>query len=387
MIAYVNPTYTTFRYPAEGSEPVWNRVATPAGLLSDARFLLQAIMFREPHGECTVVLSDPVDFAGVDEIGWKRFDRKGSRWQFFTKDDCRINVLTGDEPCSLGGWFDLIGTHFFGSPGYSAIRSMRANPSNVRRSWHLAEWDPGFRINDIMWTSADVGPGAPTNRWDMRSAYLNALGSAELPVSPLERTGPDPATLRSGFYRVRVNPELPEWFYPGIDGHGCSWVGPSSLVTLTAAHSSPEIVDSWTAVGRQDRTGHSKLFRSWADDWRDAILKARGFHSRYDVDPDVLKRGYAEAIGQFNVFGSPIYRPDWRMMVIDFVRASVIRRILAVKANLGLEPVRVWHDAIFYATNDRAAVAHWIGEGERIGNMRWEGVDESWREADNGALI
>lgn len=387
MIAYINPVYTTFRYPAEGLEPIWNRVATPAGLLSDAQFLLQAIMFREPNGECTVVLSDPVDFARVGEIGWTQYAKTDSAWQCFVKEGCRINVLTGDEPTSLGGWFDLVGTHFYATPGYSAQRSMRANPTDVKRLWQLKEWEPKFRISDITWTTSDRADlRAPTHRWDMRSAYLNALGAAELPLTALRNTGPDPTTLRSGFYRVRVDPNLPQWFYPSIDRHGCAWIGPQSLVTITAAskpNGSPEIVDSWTPVGAADRTGHSRLFRSWADDWRDAILKARGFNSRFDVDPGILKAGYAEAIGLMDVKTSAIYRPDWRMMgPIDGVRASLIRRALAVKANLGLEPVRVWHDAMWYATNDRAAVGHWIGEGDRIGNMRWEGVDESWRDSD-----
>jgi hypothetical protein len=276
----------------------------------------------------------------------------------------------------LGAWWRATGTQYYATPGVSAVINLRNSwGDGPHPQWRLISpntalaWKPPASIEAINWM-VDRRPRAQLWRWDMHRAFLAAMAAVQLPFRQLYPTGTDPTTLECGYYRI-ANPAafqpLPAWVWPNNDRQGTSWVCQGTLKLLAELTGHPiDVIDSWTPhPGVAGGTGHRKLLKHWAEDWRDIRLA--------DMTP--VKQAYAQLVGLMNAPGGQLYRPDWRHMIIDQQRASMIRRILAVRESTGMEPVAIRTDAVYYrATLDARLIETQLGIGGNMGNMRFEGL-------------
>ena len=122
-----------------------------------------------------------------------------------------------------------------------------------------------------------------------------------------------------------------------------------------------ELIDSITT------SDGGRWLRSWAERWRDALLEPRL--------RAVLKRGYAEAVGLMAVESGGIFRPDVRHIIGQRVAVQIARRAREVKQGTGISPIQINVDSLYYPTTvDVAQVSALIGVGDKIGQMRYEGV-------------
>jgi hypothetical protein len=282
---------------------------------------------------------------------------------------------TADILTSLYSWRGLTGGHYRHTPGASTILliidTVRDKARLVLQDRATTEWwQPPAGIRDIRWPSGH--PISHGHQFDMRSAYLAAAAAVSLPAGRLRQTGYDTDGHSPGYYlvrNVRYGAAILDAYGAAIlDALGFeldeAWLCHPTLALLREEGCTPEIIDSWTAPSA------GRLLRPWAERWRDLMATP-------DLDPHlrtVLKRGYAEAIGLMGAQTNGIYRPDWRHMIIDQVRASLLRRVINAAYGFGL-PYKIDVDSVWYHSGaSTTLLGDRIGVGEHIGQMRYEGV-------------
>jgi len=333
----------------------------------------------------------------LEEVGFKVTGGNGDSASWMTAHDpvlgrtayLGFTDLLGDDPligpaiplgslaiCErLAAWHAAFGTHYRYTPGVSLTAFMRTRQGHAGwPKWLLRErgpggrlddWQPPAMLRDLRYTTKTTArTTAQLHRWDMRRAYLNAASGAMLPTRRPEPTGDNPQG--PGYIRIQASTvadaALP--FLPKPDRHGCLWVGTFTYEVLqeVATRLGPVIVDSITAPG-------TRHLRPWGEAIRDAQDNASP-----ELVP-VIKRGYAAAIGLLNVPRGGVYRPDWRHLIVDYVAGSMLRRIFRVRKLMdGLMPSKVDIDSVWYQTDDPQHVGAALGEGPRMGNLRYEGV-------------
>jgi hypothetical protein len=270
-------------------------------------------------------------------------------------------------------WHRLIGTHYRYNPGVSTLAAMRGQTAG-HPLWKVSQtapgggrepWQPPAQITDLRWRGATGrATGSGHHRWDMRSAYLNAAAQSYLPTGVLSPTGADPHPY--GYYRIRANAPTDQIWLKYLnrkpDRQGCVWVGHElRALVATFNRGGHEVVDSWTTPTA------ARHLRPWAENIRDAITVQA-------IPAGVFKQGYAAAIGLLAVPRGSVYRPDWRHMIVDFVTASMLRRIARVAQLMeGLQPSKVDVDSIWYDHTDAEHIGEALGVGPLIGRMRYEG--------------
>ena len=382
-LLYVGPEHT--RTPAG-----W--YSTPAGLTSDLDAILRGA------AECatdTIVLDrSPIEggpdalVAAMNAAGWEQISRTTDRgWFTLTKVGVvRANLAIrewcpGDEimgphlstKVMLGrmlDWQARFVEPYRMTPGVSLLAMMygMVGGSTKPRLQDPATaewWQPPAQIGDLRY--AGDWKGRVLHRWDMRSAYLAAAAQVELPRFQLGHTGP--WGRGPGYYRIRITAG-PTAGLGKPDRHGCLWVTHSMLDVLTSGRWKLDVIDSFTT----DR-GSGRILRRWSDRIRDTMANLPQSSSFvHQIPAPVIKHGYAAAIGLLNTPRGLMYRPDWRHMIIDAARASMVRRIASVARLMeGLQPARVDVDSVWYDTDDPEHVGRALGEGAQIGRMRYEG--------------
>lgn len=281
----------------------------------------------------------------------------------------------------LWEWYNLTGTPYAYGPGTATVINIRSDRRINPPRWVLKDeattepWRPPAQIQDIRWHPRLPKRGMECHRWDMRAAYLAAAAQVALPLGQLGHTGVDPQA-GIGYYRVHVASWTGVDVFDMIgrrDRQGCVWVT-NAMLDLLRDRYSLEVVDSYT----EQRGG--RLLRHWAERWRDALVELGPIGP--SAVRQALKAGYTQAIGLFNVARGTIYRPDWRHLIIDQARASLLRRILRVHELTGLVPARVDVDSVWYATEAIKAggwrldnLHHALGVADNIGRMRYEGIE------------
>jgi hypothetical protein len=392
--------------------PIGVRSATPAGLLTDLPFLLSSLATKTPlAAEITVTLPDtPCDpEKGRDGVltalranGWAATETAGG-W-FRAQRDRRVlnlgirawcpddpmigsRISAADAAKALWFWHAGTGTHYVHTPGVSAVINLRQHPRAAQPDWILQNrataeyWQPPAHIRDIKWQAAKTLRPGRYHRFDMRSAYLAGAAGATLPWGRLRPTGVDHHG-QLGYYRVCLHPADTgtgriHWpaairMLGGVDRQNCMWI---THVQLNHLLDHPiagfEIVDSWTAPSG------GRILRGWAENWRDAIAIA---DRNSPVARAALKRGYAEMLGLLNVASGTVYRPDWRHMIIDQVRANLLRKIGRVEQLTGAIPAKIDVDSVWYHDDDLQETS-WenfcnaIDVNSNMGRMRYEGIE------------
>lgn len=381
---------------------------TPAGLCRDRSNIAKLLAEREPAA--AVLEIDPADPDlrwAMGEHGWKCNDGAEDfdgawygyrhtvthRWMHLVQRDNGIDDMTYGLPADVADklwWWDReTGAPYRISPAVSAIASIRAAGRRTKTEvrWQLQDkrtlewWTPPGQIHDLDygWVTREVldrqEEAAGLHRYDMRGAYLAHAALVELPHRQIKPTGPDvDAYTTVGYYHVRLPlPNGPLTLYLhdvlGTDHNGLTWVCHPTLRLLLQNAAMLEIIDSHTRPLEPGSAG--RILRPWAERWRDA-RDAAPRHLE-----EALKSGYAQALGGLlAVPRGTVYRPDWRHMIMDSVRASLLRRIIKVYGKSSLAghpklPKKIWTDALYYREPVEEAD---LGVGPHIGNMRYEGA-------------
>lgn len=374
---------------------------TPAGLCTDIPALLDKV--PSDSDALVVIPADPTIGQGREAVvkaiiaaGWRTQPTEGAffscipddhhphanrvvltvaEWwdpgdPFLSLDGAPFNAAVGKIAYRFHDWRLHTGVHYVHNAGASTITAIRqAIPQSVIPRFTAPEpggrsgwWQPPVQITDLKMPGPRTG-----HHWDMRSAYLAAAAAVSLPGKLLTQTGPDVGLGSVGYFRIRpVGSDRHLMAKIGItfDRHGCAWVCHPTLEWLSEINVTPDVVDSWTAPVS------SRLLRPWAEMWRDTMAAP----PMTETLQKAMKRGYAHALGGLlGVEGGTLYRPDWRHMIIDQVRASMLRRIGSV-ARLcdGLMPNTVDVDSVWYDTDDPGHVGAALGEGPNIGRMRYQ---------------
>jgi len=359
--------------------------AIAPGVLTDDADPLATFLHRvTSHGHATgsdITVVAPASWRGpgYGDGAWWMGETNGIRTRVAWSDRIDTDPLLGgfaslaQQTERLDMWRRVVGTPYYGSPGVAATMNLRSRKGmqgvqwKIRESGVLSGWLPPGQINDLTWKlpAKKTVRLASACRWDLRSAYLAALSLCPLPATKLMPTGANPILPTdggSGYYRVRVAKTDPwrAWLGPS-DRHGCHWLGASTYQVMGC----PPVLDSYTAPAR-------RILRGWAEHWRDLMTACHTEPYR-----STLKDGYTQMVGLFAVQSGSIYRPDWRHMIMDYTRASMLRRIRNVSNHFkGLLPSCVDTDSVWYhhpAGLYHHTLAVSLGEGPLIGQFRSEG--------------
>lgn len=348
---------------------------------------------RETFGPEGVILmySRTMAETDTDVPGWKR--GQPGPWTLYQHAQGQV-VAVGFLPDMSARHFDLFGPS--DDPGVIATRLDRyqrmtgtawrgtyaATGLSAVRNAYPGQYQPLWRI-EPQTTLQAVGPMVwtrPLNQWerqndyvhtwDAQSAYLGAMGNAELAWSQLARTGERSFDKRlPGYWLIELDPYMirrfvrcegdfvgaPPLIPPQRLRHGTQvWLTTPIATLLEDYGMRLEVLDSVTAQPALGKTGNvvhapsARVLRPFAEHMRDQ-------RPHPTAAPEWLrtawKRTYKDVTGgmQRTVDGGMrICRPDWAHTFIDGWRANLYRRIYSIAATHGVWPVSVKTDSVSY---------------------------------------
>jgi len=208
--------------------------------------------------------------------------------------------------------------------------------------------------------------------FDIRAQYLAAMSNARLGWGkPTHQHQPAFDPERAGYWRINAwqcNPAAPAIIdLKKIDKWGTTWVTTPAMIYFAELDIHPQIIESWTTATS------SQILKPWAAGLRNALNTPTPGEV---VPTEAIKRTYAETIGMFTVEGGSIYRPDWRDTIVDLARINFYRKIDKAHKVLGVWPVGIYHDTVYYPghEDDLDAITSALGGiDERIGKFRYTG--------------
>lgn len=284
----------------------------------------------------------------------------------------------------LGVYHALTGSAWRGTAGVVGCAMLRDRYNIKPQPRWFGEKVPAG-AGDLLW-SREGTPGelllGHVHAFDLNAQYLSAAGNAVLPWTGLKPSGPHPFDARtSGMWRVEAG-SLPRWaLYGAAVGlppmlshiHMSDeqlWISAPMMVLLHQLGARPRVTDSMLA------TESKRLLRSWAETLRNAREDAE---DRRDARLlGAIKRTCNETIGMWARAGGRMYRPDWRVMVVDLARANLYRRIRHVHERAARWPLAVRTDCVWYADDDPDPVR----AAERLGLRIGRGLGE-WKVVDS----
>lgn len=359
-----------------------------------AKILHGTIGRFQPH--CTIIIDRkrtasgtwPSQLAQVKIDGWQYGETDGA-WKLFHRDGGRRTVAVGwrpdmDPKTHLGVLFErdtrpdtlavvldryhrLTGMSWRGTPATTAHAGLRLSWPNAGQQ---PRWSEPFRGSGqavgALWWSRKLTPAERSwgflHTFDARSAYLGAMGNAEVAWSELGNSGRRPFDKYApGYWLIDVPACVQGWPSDGrpplVDPRqirdGRLWVTTPYAALLAELQDGPLVVrDSWTGSER-GRTGFARghrVMRNWAETIRDALRDVESTPS--PIQPTLrtaIKRTYKDAIGGMQRLGMRVSRPDWAHHVIDLWRATLVRKMIRVHATQGVWPVEVITDSLTYA--------------------------------------
>lgn len=227
---------------------------------------------------------------------------------------------------------------------------------------------------DVRWARdlADGERHGHVHHLDVTAMYLAAAAAAVLPWGELRER--DPHTFdesAAGYWLVDCSdlptgPAAPPlWDRHAVNPDGTVYLT-TPVMELLKDHGYNPMVRGALLAPTQGR-----FLRSWAEHLRDALADDR----RRESTRRALKATYTQAIGMMNVPGGSIYRPEWRDLIIDQARANLLRKVYTARHLLGIWPVRIHVDSVWYPhpEQDPTEVAAAVGGslyGRQIGRFR-----------------
>jgi hypothetical protein len=214
--------------------------------------------------------------------------------------------------------------------------------------------------------------------FDIRAQFLAAMAAARIGWGkPSHTSQPVFDPERAGYWRIPASTLAGHSARPPlvdpkkIDKWGSTWVTTPAMVYFDSLGIRPAPSESWTTATS------SQILKPWATRLRSVL----DYTATADINADprfipaaALKRTYTETIGMFTVTGGSIYRPDWRDTIIDLARVNMMRKLDRARQVLGVWPVKIYHDAVYYpgAEDDRDAIASAIGVNINIGKFKYQ---------------
>jgi hypothetical protein len=211
--------------------------------------------------------------------------------------------------------------------------------------------------------------------FDIRAQFLAAMAGARIGWGkPSHTSQPVFDPERAGYWRIPAPtlPVRPPLVDPKkIDKWGSTWVTTPAMVYFDSLGIRPAPSESWTTATS------SQILKPWATRLRSVL----DYTATPDINADprfipaaALKRTYTETIGMFTVTGGSIYRPDWWDTIIDLARVNMMRKLDRARQVLGVWPVKIYHDAVYYpgAEDERDAIASAIGVNINIGKFKYQ---------------
>lgn len=281
-----------------------------------------------------------------------------------------------------------------GMAGCAAIRNLAARPAPAapytglpaRTSSPLWRWDKAPEgVVGCSWETRWDRPMTPAeahmpmiHQFDIRAAYLAAAGVARLAWSAPVWRGPSMfEPTAAGYWRVRYGRGAGDLRKSGmvagdmlvpagrIDAGDMIWLTTPVMAYLAEQGITPTVHDAWTA----DRTG--TYLKRWSEKLRDARWDtSRGGELLHPA----IKATYARTIGTLGKPGGRVYRPDWRDAVVDTARINLRRKLDAAAKILGVFPLRVNIDSVYFADDDpdakmiRSAL---VAADDQLGKFRY----------------
>lgn len=214
---------------------------------------------------------------------------------------------------------------------------------------------------------------------DVRAAYLAAAAAVDLPWSELRPVDRQVFTGQAGYWQVDLNDlvdgaaavssaTLPHlgpalWNPDAADDAGLMWLTTPVMGFLSELGINPVVRNALLAPSQ------SRFLRPWAESIRDALANPTATAEVRTA----LKRTYSETVGMFAAAGGSIHRPEWRDLIVDTARVSVLRKVFQARRTLGIWPARIYVDAVWYPYPDDAPaddLVHALGGTGRIGKFR-----------------
>ncbi len=271
----------------------------------------------------------------------------------------------GNLAYRLASFQHFTGAAFHGNPGLPALTVLRSlpRPRDDRRRPIKVEWKP--RWNGCVPAHSDcerafakyLNPnpaGLPFQHgYDATRQYLAAASNTLVTVGELRRTGPrDFNRAIAGYWKIVA----PAWNLPGLPnpsgyeaGAEC-WVTSPTLELLEDLDrmgylAFPEILETWTS-----QENVRQFFRPWAERITasyTASLKDTTLDGEFVTD--AIKGMYKVGIGLMHATEDrTVCRPDWHHSIIAKARANMFRKIFAVREHMGILPVEISYDKVWY---------------------------------------
>lgn len=201
-------------------------------------------------------------------------------------------------------------------------------------------------------------------------AYNLPFGST--PPAACPNHGPDtlcPDCAAGGTWSTSTPPT---WSREAQNADGTVYLTTPMMTLLTEYGVNPAVHHALVAPTA------GRTLRPWAESIRDALYDPR----TPQRTAAALKRTYAETIGMFNARGGTIYRPDWRDIIIDTARANLLRKVNGARNVLGVWPIRVNVDSVWYVMPDDTAATREqlltaLGGSGRLGKFRHCGSSDA----------
>lgn len=268
-----------------------------------------------------------------------------------------------------------------GVSGCTGLRETNRRPGPGQQPlWQHAGPKGILGAGPLIWRAAQQPAEGTIHGWDVNAMYLGGLKNARLAWGTLKHTkarGFDEADagwweldalgIPAELYDGKERPPM----VPSVRIHkGTVWVSTPTAKLLEGSGAHLDVLDSWTCPNVQT------IGRVYAE----RLMAARtGMIGPLGNAEFAIKRTYAELVGMIARPGGSIYRPDWAATIMDLSRANMLRRVYRVGEQLGIWPVAVQTDAVYYANVDPAVVGTALGLGPGVGMFKNAGtltVDE-----------
>jgi hypothetical protein len=231
--------------------------------------------------------------------------------------------------------------------------------------------------------------------YDYSGAYLAGAASLEVGLGAPEHRLDDVAfdAKLPGYWRVRV-PDAADWRLPHplapvlaeAPIGGARGVGEARWFTTPTLQVAQEFGYELEVLEAHVWPDKARVF----DPWYQRLRDARSAAQRLEDDPAVLamvKDVYAHTVGRLAAGyldpqvlraasqpEEPMYRPDWRHLVIAKARANRLRKLRKIGVEADQWPLAYTTDTVVYASNNPDPVSAWPGAPQDLGTAlgKWK---------------
>lgn len=268
-----------------------------------------------------------------------------------------------DTAARFGRYYHATGHHWRYTAGVSGcygvrMRHTRQGPG-AQPLWRFEGPKGVLGAGPLNWTASEQPDAGNVHVWDVNAMYLAGLKNAHLAWGSLKHRGSvgfdeseagwweiDMLGVPDDLYDGKVRPPM---VFARRAHKGTMWVSTPTAKLLQESGAHLDVLDSWTCANT------STIGRTYAE----RLISARS-GMLGPLGPGVewaVKRTYAELVGMMAREGGSIHRPDWAATIMDLSRANMLRRVYRVGDRLGVWPIAIKTDAVYYSDQTTVAPA------------------------------